>query len=31
MMALLRADAGKLKPWAEAVLDSDEPAVLLGL
>ncbi|HRQ03522.1 MAG TPA: phosphoenolpyruvate--protein phosphotransferase, partial [Ottowia sp.] len=28
---ILRADAGKLKPWAEAVLDSDEPAVLLGL
>ncbi len=27
---ILRADAGKLAPWAQAVLDSDEPAELLG-
>ncbi|MDO8440465.1 MAG: phosphoenolpyruvate--protein phosphotransferase [Polaromonas sp.] len=26
---ILRADAGKLKGWAEKVLDSDEPAALL--
>ncbi len=26
---ILRADAGKLAPWAQAVLDSDEPAALL--
>ena len=27
---ILRADAGKLSAWAQAVLDSDEPATLLG-
>jgi len=27
---ILRADAGKLSAWAQAVLDSDEPAALLG-
>ena len=27
---ILRADAGKLRPWAERVLDADEPASLLG-
>ena len=27
---ILRADAAKLAPWAQAVLDSDEPAELLG-
>jgi phosphotransferase system enzyme I (PtsI) len=26
---VLRADAGKLAPWAQAVLDSDEPSALL--
>jgi phosphotransferase system enzyme I (PtsI) len=26
---ILRADAGKLQAWAQAVLDSDEPAELL--
>ena len=27
---VLRADAGKLADWAQAVLDSDEPSALLG-
>ena len=27
---VLRADAAKLGDWAQAVLDSDEPAALLG-
>ena len=27
---ILRADAGKLAPWAQAVLDHDEPAALLA-
>ena len=27
---LLRADAGQLVPWAQAVLASDEPAALLA-
>ncbi len=26
---ILRADAGKLAPWAQAVIESDEPAALL--
>ena len=27
---VLRADAARLGDWAQAVLDSDEPAALLG-
>ena len=27
---ILRADTGKLKPWAEQVLDDDEPGYRLG-
>jgi hypothetical protein len=27
---VLRADTGKLQPWAQAVLAHDEPATLLG-
>jgi phosphotransferase system enzyme I (PtsI) len=27
---VLRADAAKLVPWAQSVLDADEPAVMLA-